>query len=338
MSSKRYQIFVSSTLKDLEEERKIALKIVLDLGHFPAGMEAFPATDDSSWELIKQVINDSDYYLVIVAGRYGSCDDQGLSYTEKEYNYAIELGKPAVAFMHGNPERLLSKNVEQDDDGKKKLERFKSRIQSARNLKFWTNELELQSAIYQAINHLIRTKPALGWTRQADGPNVDELNRRLVELQSKFDTCKAELDIVKNRQVSIDEVLSGEAKLTYRCSYQGPDGEKVHGETLEFCIGWRELFFVLAPKFAKCNQYWLQEIFDLIPKPIEPFNSTELVGDGDVVLAKFFSSELIVDHHVTTQREGFMGMAQLHTAQVWTLTDLGKKLYYAHIAANPQNE
>jgi len=49
---KRYQIFVSSTFMDLKDERQAALRAVLELDHMPAGMELFPAADDSAWQLI----------------------------------------------------------------------------------------------------------------------------------------------------------------------------------------------------------------------------------------------------------------------------------------------
>ena len=81
---KRYQVFMSSTFRDLIEERQAALQAVLELDHMPAGMELFPATDDSTWQLIKDVIDASDYYVVIVGGRYGSLDATGLGYTERE--------------------------------------------------------------------------------------------------------------------------------------------------------------------------------------------------------------------------------------------------------------
>ena len=69
MSAPRFQIFLSSTFRDLREERQAALEAILELGHFPAGMEAFPAADATPWELIKTVINESDYYVLIVGGK-----------------------------------------------------------------------------------------------------------------------------------------------------------------------------------------------------------------------------------------------------------------------------
>jgi Domain of unknown function (DUF4062) len=35
-------------------------------------MELFPAADDDTLTLIKSVIDDSDYYVIILGGRYGT--------------------------------------------------------------------------------------------------------------------------------------------------------------------------------------------------------------------------------------------------------------------------
>src|SRR5687767_10458335 len=89
---KRYQVFVSSTFRDLVDERQEVMQALLELGCMPAGMELFPAASDDQWTLIKKVIDDSDYYIVIVGGRYGSLGPDGLSYTEMEYRYALDQG------------------------------------------------------------------------------------------------------------------------------------------------------------------------------------------------------------------------------------------------------
>src|ERR1044071_8458243 len=96
---KRYQVFVSSTYRDLQEERQEVMQALLELDCIPAGMELFPAANEDQWTLIKRVIDDCDYYIVIVAGRYGSLGPAGVSYTEMEYRYAGERGKPIIAFL-----------------------------------------------------------------------------------------------------------------------------------------------------------------------------------------------------------------------------------------------
>jgi Domain of unknown function (DUF4062) len=41
-------------------------------------MELFPAANDDQWTLIQRVIDDCDYYLIIIAGRYGSVAKRGV--------------------------------------------------------------------------------------------------------------------------------------------------------------------------------------------------------------------------------------------------------------------
>lgn len=85
----KYQVFVSSTYKDLLEERQEVMQALLELDCIPVGMELFPAADDDQWTLIKRLIDDCDYYILIAGGRYGSVNKEGISYTQMEYEYAL---------------------------------------------------------------------------------------------------------------------------------------------------------------------------------------------------------------------------------------------------------
>jgi len=85
---RRYQVFVSSTFIDLQKERAAVLESILHLKCFPAGMELFPSASVNQFEYIKSAIDDSDYYILIIGGRYGD-DSMGLSYTEQEFDYAM---------------------------------------------------------------------------------------------------------------------------------------------------------------------------------------------------------------------------------------------------------
>jgi hypothetical protein len=95
---KRYQVFVNSTFIDLQEERRQVIQTVMELDCFPAGMELFPAADEEQWDFICKAIDDCDYFILIIGGRYGSLTDEGISYTEKEYDYAVEQGLPVLVF------------------------------------------------------------------------------------------------------------------------------------------------------------------------------------------------------------------------------------------------
>ena len=86
---KKFQVFISSTYEDLKDERKAVEETIIRSGDIPVGMEAFPAADNEQFEFIKTIIDVCDYYVLLIAGRYGSLAPDGLSYTEKEYLYAV---------------------------------------------------------------------------------------------------------------------------------------------------------------------------------------------------------------------------------------------------------
>ena len=94
----KYQIFISSTFIDLEDERRTVIERILNLGHMPVGMELFQAGDETQWDYIKKRILECDYYIVIVGERYGSEGPDGKSYTQMEYEFAVASGVPVAAF------------------------------------------------------------------------------------------------------------------------------------------------------------------------------------------------------------------------------------------------
>ena len=168
--NKKYQVFISSTQKDLVDERIDIMQALLESKCIPAGMELFASANKKSWDIIKQDIDESDFYLLVIAGMYGSLtkDQRGkeISYTEKEYNYAVSIKKPIMVFMHKDIECLPSGKVEKTQTGKKRLEKFKNRIlESHIQVNFWTNTGELISKIKTSIQELIRDTPSAGWIK-----------------------------------------------------------------------------------------------------------------------------------------------------------------------------
>jgi len=196
VSAPRFQIFLSSTFRDLREERQAVHEAILELGHFPAGMEAFPAADATPWELIKSVIKESDYYILIVGGKYGSTGPEGISYTEMEYNLAVELGKPILAFTHGDPDQIPAGKIELDNEARSRLDSFRQRILE-RTCKPWTNKENLKAAVLLSLVHIIRTRPASGWVRN-EGLENHELLRRLAALQERYDKQEEELNLLRD--------------------------------------------------------------------------------------------------------------------------------------------
>jgi hypothetical protein len=147
-------------------------------------MELFPASDSDKWSLIQGVINDSDYYLLIVGGRYGSIDPESeLSYTELEFDYAASIGKPIMAFLHGKPGSISADRSELNPDMRAKLEAFRVKAEQ-RMVKYWTTPEDLDGAVAKSLIKIRKTHPAEGWIR-ARHAMTPEVERDIAELQAK---------------------------------------------------------------------------------------------------------------------------------------------------------
>lgn len=148
---KRYQVFISSTYKDLIDERIEVIQALLELDCIPVGMEYFPAADESQWNFIKKLIDESDYYIVIIAGKYGSEDEKGKSYTQKEYEYAVKKGIPIISFLHKDLDSLKANKIETDSIKRKKLEDFRSLVQK-KLCKFWMTSQDLGAVVSRSMS------------------------------------------------------------------------------------------------------------------------------------------------------------------------------------------
>ena len=165
MQEKKYQIFISSTYLDLIEERQKVIDIILSSEHIPIGMEMFNASNSAQWEVIKRTIDSSDYYVLIVAHKYGSIEESsGISYTEKEYDYAKSTGIPVLCFLVDDTIELQHSKYESDNEKKDKLNEFKNKIR--KNLvKYWKTSDALASLVNVALTSAYKTDPRPGWIR-----------------------------------------------------------------------------------------------------------------------------------------------------------------------------
>jgi hypothetical protein len=162
---KRYQVFISSTFTDLREERRAVQDAVISMGDFPVQMESFPATDQRQMDFIGPLIEQSDYYVLIIGGRYGTVDGTGLSFTHQEFRYAVEKDVPVLVLVHGRPDEIAVGKTESTDAGRAKLVEFIKEASQDRIRKNWKNIGELQVGVHQALVNAKRSKPRSGWIR-----------------------------------------------------------------------------------------------------------------------------------------------------------------------------
>jgi hypothetical protein len=160
---KKFAVFISSTFLDLRDARQEVMRAVLASDCIPAGMEFFPASEEELLDLIKRVVDDCDYYVLLVGGRYGSLAGSGASFTEVEFDYARRIGKPVLPFFHTDPRSLPDADTEPVN--LERLERFKNRVASHHSPQFWSETFELRPLVQQALAEVKQRRPAAGWTR-----------------------------------------------------------------------------------------------------------------------------------------------------------------------------
>ena len=261
MNQKRYQVFISSTYEDLKEERKAVEQTIIRAGDFPVGMEAFPAADEEQFDFIKTVIAQCDFYILIIAGRYGSLAADGKSYTEKEYDYAVEIGVPVLLMLREDRGDLPDRMTEQKPKLREKLEAFISTASTRRLRKGWKTVDGLKLAVREALDHAKATKDRPGWIRGNQTASQDTLER-LVALQEENARLTQELND-KKPVVSAPENLAGlETAITLTGTYKyikaGDFKPKRYSFGLTTNLG--EAFELIAPHL-------------LSPKPDDAVNS-----------------------------------------------------------------
>ncbi|HEX8187191.1 MAG TPA: DUF4062 domain-containing protein [Pyrinomonadaceae bacterium] len=192
----KYQVFISSTYEDLKAEREQVIKATLEMGHIPVGMEMFSAADEEQWKLITRQIDQSDYYVVIVAHRYGSVVD-GVSFTEKEYDYAVHKGVPVIGFVIDNSAPWPSDKIDLEQEKKGALDRFKEKVRR-KPVGFWSIADDLYGKFSIALMKLINTNPRPGWApaNEVVGP---EVMMELSRLSSENATLRRQLEEALNK-------------------------------------------------------------------------------------------------------------------------------------------
>jgi hypothetical protein len=198
MPRSKYQIFVSSTYEDLKEERDLVFKAIIETANIPVGMELFSAGDEQQWETIKRQIDDCDYYVVIVAHRYGS-QVGGVSYTEKEYDYAVSKGVPVLGFVINEDAPWPKAKMDEEREAQLALARFKTKVKQ-KMVKFWKSADDLRAKVAISLSMAFDTYPRPGWVRASDDSGPDfNLRYRLSDILSAIVASTSEARTDENK-------------------------------------------------------------------------------------------------------------------------------------------
>lgn len=315
---KRFQVFVSSTYSDLKEERGKVMQTIMSLDCIPAGMELFPAIDTEQFEFIKKVIDDCDYYLLIVGGRYGSMSDDGISYTEKEYDYALEKNIPVIAFLHEDMSKLTFEKCDADTEKREKLIAFRDKVAKGRLVQFWNNADDLNGKVAVSLMKTIKVYPAVGWVRanmQSNTESLQEMNNLLKRIELLE---KENIALKKGSGVKVENIAKLDEMFTIEGEEYSEDEEYEYLDgTWSGSLSWREIIATISPQFinSKYEVYVLNLISKILYNKICPESNKRGV----------ISQECLITLKVQLLALGILDEVQIKNEE-WLLSKKGFQL------------
>lgn len=180
---KKLQVFISSTYIDLKDERQAAVEAILDSGNIPAGMELFKAGNETQLKTIERWIDESDVYLLILGGRYGSIEAKsGKSYTHLEYEYAVKKNIPIFSVVLSESTILrkasiMGKSNSMEEKEIDKYEEFRELVYS-KIVREVEDIKDIKLSIHTTLNEFMKLYKFSGWIK---GKEIDDYNNLLKE-------------------------------------------------------------------------------------------------------------------------------------------------------------
>ena len=323
MSDKKYQVFISSTFKDLSDERRKALDILLMANCIPAGMEAFVATDNEQFEVIKKVIDLCDYYILIIGKMYGTVNPATkVSYTEMEYDYAKSKDIPVLVFVIDDSVVLPDGKQEKDKIKIERLDNFRKKAMTNRLVSTWKTSDELIGAIAISIMRAKNEINRPGWQRATDYDEAS-LRREIMELQKTNKNLLKDLTNAESTIASFAEqpnVAFEECEIDIETWYPSNSGSGIGFKTVQVShtinVGLPKLFSIIATEMMDVK---ISEIH--IENTIESSNLfSRSFHIRDKQLVKRVLNQLKALKLVTSSWD------EKKSVLLWGLTDKGRKV------------
>lgn len=268
---KKYQVFISSTYKDLSEERTKVTEILLSANCIPAGMEAFVATDDEQFNVIKKVIDICDYYILIIGNRYGSINPlTKKSYTEMEYEYAKSREIPVLVF---------SKEINNSSEKDKNLEDFRKKTMTNRLASVWKDKADLAGKVAVSIMKAIKENPRPGWQPATDFDEAS-LRRQIMVIQTENSELKQKIESLNKEIESFSQsgdLAFEEGIFKIEFTYSPDDYRLRFRKTIE--TNYKEIFVYIATDLIEVslNEHGIKlSIINFIKSKVKNISNVKL--------------------------------------------------------------
>jgi len=148
---RKFKIFVSSTLLDLQRERQAVEEALHRMCTASSNLEYFSSQPGTPMEEVSR----ADVYVGIFAHLYGYIDpESGLSMTELEYRKARECNIPCLIYMMDESVPVPPIHIEQEPEAVAKLKALKQDLLSKHVVSFFTNPDNLAMQVMAGLNSL----------------------------------------------------------------------------------------------------------------------------------------------------------------------------------------
>lgn len=166
---KIYTAFISSAFESLRNERNQTIDCLLDFRILPIGMEHFTVSTNGEFSDIEELIDEADFFILLMGKNYGSCDSEGVSWTEREYEYALLKNKPIIAIICNELIPNLGVDVSALSEQEAKQVEFSKKISFARST---SSEFGIKTIVSQFLSTYNYSK-CVGWSRLESATMTD---------------------------------------------------------------------------------------------------------------------------------------------------------------------
>lgn len=154
----RKTVFISSTFVDLKDERKKVWNSLEKFDVTVKGMEQFGARKSNPLATCISEVEQSDIYVGIIGMRYGSEEpNSGKSYSQLEYEKAIEQNKEILIYLIDEESSAVTPNLIQYDKIQK-LNNFKAILKDKHTIDTFSNSQDLVSKLQRKFKELLTPK------------------------------------------------------------------------------------------------------------------------------------------------------------------------------------
>jgi hypothetical protein len=164
--SKKYHVYIGSTLEDVKNERKELPRAVMELGHIPVTADYLDPEDKNNRRLIEKLIGQCDYFVSLAAHRYCR-DKEEESPMETEYRWALKQGVPVLALIIDEKARWKAGKKEKNASLIRKLNDFKDELRKHPN-ETWLNSADLRQKTLDILIREMNLGERPGWISAAE--------------------------------------------------------------------------------------------------------------------------------------------------------------------------